>query len=398
MVHSFDTKYQGLRVNSAPYTFNYTCGSGATLLVLSIVTGGVNARAGGSPTYNGVAMTQADYTTQSIETFAELWYMVNPPTGVIYQVSIPNTGTAKYLSPVASSYKVQASYTSELRTTSSDSNPSSTNPIGSALTGLGVGDVVVAVIGTGAGIWNPTGRTGTQLYDRDDGTYGNGAQYLVTTDSSDVAMGWTFGTADDWAIVEAAFREVLLVSTSTTTTTTTSTSTSTTTTTTTLTTTTITTPPPIGKPPRKWEWDYWFRVKMFEKVRCDLLYLFTFKNLVLSPLIRDFHTTTESISDIIRKFNETLPVEWSLVREMDYTYAVANDVIYGFEEITRVAKCRPFLDYLVGVYCECDAPFYESLTIKSLTSNNFSEKNRIIGETTHSLILERLREMREKEK
>jgi hypothetical protein len=204
--HTFDTKYQGARANTNPYTFSYTCGAGTTLFVLSIVVGGTTARAGGAPTYNGIAMTQADTVRSSTETKAELWYLLNPPTGSSYTCSIPNTGTAKYLSPVASSYKAASGYTSALRTANGGTG-TSTNPTGPTLTGLASGDVIVAVVGTGATTWAPTARTGTQLYDRDDGTYGNGAQYLIKTDANNVAMGWTFGTSDDWAICEVAFKE-----------------------------------------------------------------------------------------------------------------------------------------------------------------------------------------------
>jgi len=205
--HTFDTKYQGARALTNPYTFSYTCGSGTTLFVLSIVVGGTTARAGGAPTYNGVPLTQADQNRQSTETFAELWYLLNPSTGSAYQVSIPNTG-GKYLSPVASSYKAATGYISALRTANGGTG-TSTNPTGPTLTGLASGDVIVAVVGTGATTWAPTARTGVQLYDRDDGTYGNGAQYLIKTDGNNVAMGWTFATSDDWAICEAAFKEVL---------------------------------------------------------------------------------------------------------------------------------------------------------------------------------------------
>jgi len=203
--HTFDTKYQGARANTNPYTFSYTCGAGTTLFVLSIVVGGTTARTGGAPTYDGNTMTQADQTRQSTETFAELWYLLNPPTGSSLTVSIPNTG-AVYLSPVASSYKAASGYSSALRTANGGTG-TSTNPTGPTLTGLASGDVIIAVVGTGANSWNPSGRTGTQLYDRDDGNYGNGAQYLIKTDSADVAMSWTFGTSDDWAICEAAFKE-----------------------------------------------------------------------------------------------------------------------------------------------------------------------------------------------
>lgn len=208
--HTFDTSTHQTRTrNTSGVTFNHTCGSGTTLLTLTIVVGGTTARTGGAPTYNGVALTQADQNGQApsgAETIVELWYLLNPGTGSSYQISIPDSNNV-FLTADVSSYKATSGYKTVLKTDDDDGN-TSTNPTGPSLTGLVSGDVLVAVVGSGATTWAPSARTGTQLYDVDDGSYGDGAQYLIKSDSSDTAMGWTFGTSDDWSVVEAAFTEI----------------------------------------------------------------------------------------------------------------------------------------------------------------------------------------------
>jgi len=209
MAHTYDTKANLIRGRSASgRDLSYTCGAGATLLVLGIVVDGLTARTGGAPTYNGVALTQASTNAQAVsgETTVELWYLLNPPTGAAYTIHIPDDNNV-YFTAEASSYKAQSNYTSALRTADLGSG-TGTNPTGPTHTGLASGDVIVAAIGSGATTWNPSGRTGVQLYDVDDGSYGDGGQYLIKTDANNTAMAWTFGTSDDWAIVSAVFKEV----------------------------------------------------------------------------------------------------------------------------------------------------------------------------------------------
>lgn len=213
MAHTYDTKANLARGRSSSgrdFAGGYTCGAGATLLVLCIAVDGLTARTGGAPTYNGVALLQADQNRYyaSGETISELWYMLAPPTGSALTLHIPDDNNV-YFTAEASSYKAASGKTSALRTANGGSG-SSTNPTGPSLTGLAAGDVIVACVGDGATTWAPSGRTGVQLYDIDDGSYGDGAQYYITPDASNVAMAWTFGTSSTWGLVEAAFKEVNL--------------------------------------------------------------------------------------------------------------------------------------------------------------------------------------------
>ncbi|HSX45369.1 MAG TPA: hypothetical protein VLF39_04685, partial [Candidatus Saccharimonadales bacterium] len=209
MAHIFDTNLRFTGATS-PLASNYTCGAGSTVLVLGIVTGGSTARAGGAPTYNGVALTQAGSTQKaaaSPETVVEMFYLLAPPTGSSLSISVPNTGTAS-LFVQASTYKSGTGISAlDIAT---GGNNTGTNPLVAITTGSD-GCAIVAVVGSGAQTWAPSARNGTQLNDTDDGSFGDGNQYLMQSAHGAQNMGWTFGTSEDWAIVVAAFKETLVV-------------------------------------------------------------------------------------------------------------------------------------------------------------------------------------------
>jgi hypothetical protein len=212
MAHTYDTKaYLARGRSSSGRDLAITIGSGATVLVLGIVVDGLTARTGGAPTINSVALTQSDQNRQAAsgETTVEQWHRLNPPAGSV-TIHIPDNNNV-YFTAEASSYKAASGKASALRT-ASGATGTSTNPTGPTHTGLASGDVIVAMVGSGATTWAPSGRTGTQLYDIDDSSYGDGAQYLIKTDANNTAMAWTFGTSDDWAIVSAVFKETTPVS------------------------------------------------------------------------------------------------------------------------------------------------------------------------------------------
>jgi hypothetical protein len=202
--HTYDTKIRFIG-NTNPLTQNYTVVSGGTLLVVSIVTQGNVARTGGAPTYNGIALTQADQNRGATETVTELWYLTTPPNGVSYPLLIPNSNS-RNLYAIASSYKAQAGYTSALDTavgnTGTTANPSI------AVTTTVDGDIIVSGMGNGRGT-APTGRTGTVLYETDNGNFSDNGQYLVKVTAGAQTMSWTVGS-DDWGMVVAAFKEVAM--------------------------------------------------------------------------------------------------------------------------------------------------------------------------------------------
>lgn len=209
--HTFDTSARlpsSGTSTSNPLTGSYTCGAGATVLTVMLKYANSTSRTGGAPTYNGIALTQADITRKaasSPEGCAELWYLLNPPTGSSYTVSIPNSNTKTMVAYVASA-KACPGYASALDVAGGNTG-TSTNPTASVTTTV-VGDILFAVVFNGATTWAPSGRTGTQLYDSDDGAWGGGSQYLIKTDTGSQAMAWTFGTSDDWGECVAAFKQI----------------------------------------------------------------------------------------------------------------------------------------------------------------------------------------------
>jgi hypothetical protein len=208
MAHTYDTKVAGARSNDNPKSFNHICGTGATLLILTLVIDGATPRAGGDPTYNGVAMTQADQARQaasSPETTVEMWYMLDPPTGSAYAISIPNSGTV-YITAESVSFKASSGNKTALRE-ASYATATSTNPTGPTHSVVAPGDMMVAVVGYGDDSFSGSAPNGTSIYVADNGTYGNAAQYLL--DGSAQFLKWTDTTNEDWAIVSAVFKEVV---------------------------------------------------------------------------------------------------------------------------------------------------------------------------------------------
>lgn len=207
MAHTYDTKVQFTTGSSDPTDVTYTCGSGATLLVLLIVGAGTTLRTGGNPTYNGVEMTLGD-TNYNAETFCEFYYMLDPPTGSALTIRIQNDN-ARTIFGCAASFKAASGYTTQLRTCSKTSGTTA-NPGGPTMTGLATGDVIVSILGTGDNTFAPSAQTGTVLYTYDPAAYGMGSQYYITPDTADRSLTWTEATADDWQTVCTSFKEVAI--------------------------------------------------------------------------------------------------------------------------------------------------------------------------------------------
>src|SRR4030042_4824564 len=146
MAHTYDTKVQFTTGAADPREFSYTCGSGSTLLVLLIVGAGTTYRTGADPTYNGMPFTFGDKNV-NLETFNELWYMVDPPTGSAYTIQIQNDNT-RTIFGCAASFKAATGYTSALRTCSKTTG-NTANPGGPTMTGLAAGEGICFGMGPG---------------------------------------------------------------------------------------------------------------------------------------------------------------------------------------------------------------------------------------------------------
>lgn len=209
MAHTIGTL--GAHTSSAanPATQSVTVAPAETLLVLLLKTAGATDRAGGAPTFNGVAMLQAGTTQKaaaSPECGAELWYYPGQPPVGTFTLSIPNTGTATLFwracaasAPAGGGSRFSAA---------SGGNATGTNPTST----LSLGEpacICFAIVASGAQTWASTARNGTLIGDHDDGAHGTGYQYVLNVASPGTQqMGWTFATSDDYGTCAAAFAEL----------------------------------------------------------------------------------------------------------------------------------------------------------------------------------------------
>lgn len=203
MTHSLDTFQVDNGLVGQPSTFTYTCGAGTSVLVLGLVINANNARSGGAPTYNGVAMTQASTTQQSgQESGVEVWYLLAPPTGSAHTVSIPNTVGPRTINAVTSSW-ISATGTSALDV-AAGAFATSTNPT-TAISPLD-GSLVIDRLSNGLPDVASVTESLTLLTEQDHGAFTSYVQYTLSA-SGITAVSWTANT-DDWAHVVTAFKEV----------------------------------------------------------------------------------------------------------------------------------------------------------------------------------------------
>jgi hypothetical protein len=204
---------------TSPITRSATTAAGDTCLVLMLNIVGATNRAGTAPTFNGVAGIQANSTQKAAttpEASAELWYWVGgiPPgtTGGLFigtaDIVIPNTGSATIFS-AAYTGRAATGFTS-LFNAAAGSNNTAANPTTGSIAGTIAGDIIFATTAGGWQAFAPSARTGTSLYETDDGANGGGGQYLLQGGSGAQAMTWT-QASDDWGAVGAAFKEVPLL-------------------------------------------------------------------------------------------------------------------------------------------------------------------------------------------
>lgn len=196
----------GTTTTSNPVTVSLNLPSGTTVLWVGIVAGGTTARAGGAPTFNSVALSSANAKTNAggtPETCAEDWFLLAPPTGASYTLSIPNSGalalTVIYAHAKAATGKTSV-FDNEIATPGNSTNPSTSMTVAD-------GAIWFGLIGNGAQSWAPTARSGTQIANWDAGSWGPGGQYGIKSGTGSQTVSWTFGTSEDWVILATSFKE-----------------------------------------------------------------------------------------------------------------------------------------------------------------------------------------------
>jgi hypothetical protein len=182
--------------------------AGETVLVLMLKAVGATNRAGGSPTFAGLTLTQANSTQKAAttpEASAELWYLLNPPIGS-WTCTIPNTGALTIFYTLATG-KAKAGGHSAFDV-AGGANGTSTNPAPGSVTPSQDGDIGFAIAASGAQTWAPSAQAGTVIANTDDGADGGGEQYHLQATAAAIDLNWTFATSDDWGSVCAYFKEV----------------------------------------------------------------------------------------------------------------------------------------------------------------------------------------------
>jgi hypothetical protein len=216
MAHTFgSTILSRTSAATSPITRAATTAAGDTVLVLFLDVKGGTDRAGGAPTWNGVSGVQANSTQKaasSPEAGVEVWYWtgaVPSGTGSLFigsaNIVIPNTGSLTIFSAVYTGLAATG-FTSAFDA-ANGTNATSTNPTTNAIVSTVNGAIYFAAVAGGWQSFGPSARTGTSLYETDDGATGGGGQYLLQGTFGSQAMTWT-QASDDWGAVGVAFKEV----------------------------------------------------------------------------------------------------------------------------------------------------------------------------------------------
>lgn len=202
--HTFDTSARAATLQTTnPATLSYTCGSGTTVLVVMLAHTQAS-RTGGALTYNGITMTQVlSEVLNNAEVGSEMWYLVDPPTGSAYTISVPN-GTTGSIRIYAASFKAQSGYTSNLDVATS-TNVDALNP-SKTLTTTVNGDAVIGILADGL-LSTSTALSHTRISGADEGAWVSDAQYGLQSTAGNITMTFTIAS-DDVAMIMAAFKEV----------------------------------------------------------------------------------------------------------------------------------------------------------------------------------------------
>lgn len=192
-------------------TGSITLETNEKVIVLLLKARGGTDRAGGSPTFGGQTMTQANSTQKaatSPEASCELWYLLDPPTGA-NTASIPNTGSLTLFYTLSTGKASRTNSGLVVLDGSNGGNNTSTNPTPGAV--VVTQDEALGFAITAGGWTNYSSATpdiGVAIATTDDGADGGGEQYHnLTTGPGAFTLSWTFGTSDDWGAVAAYFCE-----------------------------------------------------------------------------------------------------------------------------------------------------------------------------------------------
>ena len=202
MAHTFDTSANVAGQTASSVTFSYTCGATASILILGITTAASAGRSVGSPTYAGLAFTQAGSTQTSggnVGT-SEIWYLLAPPTGTANSIVIPNT-TTQTIAAVAASFICAPGLQSVLDVTGGGTGNSANPSVSVTTTSNGA---AIFSMANDANTLTASGQT--LIASGANGGSNFAAGYSLQATSGAIAMSWTASNGR-WASSVMAARE-----------------------------------------------------------------------------------------------------------------------------------------------------------------------------------------------
>lgn len=198
------SKGTGTGTPSTPFTLNHACG-GVQRLLAVVFTGIRNSTSSWSVsgvTYNGSALTQAaanERSGSSRNVRTEVWYLVNPPGGSSYQVSVTSsTGLLAY--SLAAISLTGVDQTTPVGSAGTDAGQKTSFSVGVT---TGVANAWL-VGGAGAryagGAWSPQGST-VEVYEQASGTNNTSdvtacGDYLVCTSAGSYSLAANLGSTE----------------------------------------------------------------------------------------------------------------------------------------------------------------------------------------------------------
>lgn len=206
MAHTYNSYKASVLSSANPAeltTFN--CPAGTSVLILCIGWNAVSARTGGSPTFNGVPMVdsgQGQVSQGGGETTVEVWYMLAPPTGTGYTISVPNTG-------VLSLWLSASCYSSATGVSAFDLSAVATGNSANGsvnITPTVDGAAIIAALTSGFRDVPIAAETALSTQDWSNQVFGD--QYFMQASYGLKNMAWTIAT-ETWEAIAIAFKEVV---------------------------------------------------------------------------------------------------------------------------------------------------------------------------------------------
>lgn len=189
--------------SGAVYTWNHSCTGGDRLLVVSVQLWQDVAGAGTvtALTFDGAAMTKREELTTGAMR-AEIWYMLNPPTG-LKVISLTVTGDTDDRKFCSAAY----------------SGVSAIDASNNATGGTGDPTVVVTTVADNCWVQDAVAKFGTTattvgagqaalMRDVTGATLGAASFEGPKTPAGAVTMSWTNASANDWSAVAMSFSPV----------------------------------------------------------------------------------------------------------------------------------------------------------------------------------------------